>query len=61
MPDSFGYLCGGNVLRVVPVRLAILVSLTLLTGFILKYTRLGRSVNAIGSNMEAARLSAWRG
>ncbi|HLY61900.1 MAG TPA: ABC transporter permease [Terriglobia bacterium] len=55
MPDSFGFLGDGTVLRVVPVPLAILVSLALLTGFILKYTRLGRYAYAIGSNMEAAR------
>jgi ribose transport system permease protein len=57
LPDSFGSLGDGNVLRVVPVPLAILVVLVLLTGFILKYTRLGRYAYAIGSNVEAARYS----
>jgi ribose transport system permease protein len=55
LPDSFGFLGDGTVLRFVPVPLAILVSLALLTGFILKYTRLGRYAYAIGSNIEAAR------
>ena len=55
LPDSFGRLGDGNVLRVVPVPLAILVGLAVLTGFILKYTRLGRYAYAIGSNVEAAR------
>ncbi len=55
LPDSFGSLGDGNLLRVVPVPLAILVVLALLTGFILKYTRLGRYAYAIGSNVEAAR------
>lgn len=55
LPDSFGRLGDGNVLRVVPVPLAILVTLAVLTGFILKYTRLGRYAYAIGSNVEAAR------
>lgn len=55
LPDQFGFLGDGSVLRVVPVPLVILVSLALLTGFILKYTRLGRYAYAIGSNVEAAR------
>jgi ribose transport system permease protein len=55
LPDSFGRLGDGNVLRVLPVPLAILVTLAVLTGFILKYTRLGRYAYAIGSNVEAAR------
>jgi len=57
LPESFGRLGDGNVLRVVPIPLAILVVLALLTGFILKYTRLGRYAYAIGSNVEAARYS----
>jgi len=57
LPDSFGRLGDGNIIRVVPVPLAILVVLVLLTGFILKYTRLGRYAYAIGSNVEAARYS----
>jgi ribose transport system permease protein len=55
LPDSFGWLGDGNILRVVPVPLAILIALAFLTGFILKYTRLGRYAYAIGSNAEAAR------
>src|SRR6266568_9331222 len=55
LPASFGRLGDGNIFRVVPVPLAILVALALLTGFILKYTRMGRYAYAIGSNVEAAR------
>jgi len=36
---------------VVPVPLAVLVVLTVCTGFILKYTRLGRYAYAISSNL----------
>jgi ribose transport system permease protein len=55
LPDSFGRLGDGTILGAVPVPLAILVCLALVTGFILKYTRLGRYAYAIGSNVEAAR------
>jgi ribose transport system permease protein len=55
LPASFGELGDGSILGVVPVPLAILVLLALLTGFILKYTRMGRYAYAIGSNVEAAR------
>jgi ribose transport system permease protein len=55
LPESFGVLGDGNILRIVPIPLAILIALALLTGFILKYTRLGRYAYAIGSNVEAAR------
>jgi ribose transport system permease protein len=54
LPASFGRLGDGNILRV-PVPLVILVVLALLTGFILKYTRMGRYSYVIGSNAEAAR------
>ena len=55
LPEDFGRLGDGNVLGIVPIPLAILVGLGLLTGFVLKYTRLGRYAYAIGSNAEAAR------
>ena len=55
LPDSFGRLGDGNLFGAVPIPLAILVVLGLLTGFILLYTRLGRYAYAIGSNVEAAR------
>lgn len=57
LPESFGWLGDGNILGVLPVPLAVLVVLALLTGLILKYTRLGRYAYAIGSNVEAARYS----
>ena len=55
LPDSFGYLGDGSMAGIIPVPLVVLVVLALLTGFILKYTRLGRYAYAIGSNVEAAR------
>jgi ribose transport system permease protein len=55
LPASFGELGDGTVVGVVPVPLGILIALALLTGFILKYTRMGRYAYAIGSNVEAAR------
>ncbi len=55
LPESFGWLGDGNLLGVLPVPLVILVALALLTGLILKYTRLGRYAYAIGGNVEAAR------
>jgi ribose transport system permease protein len=57
LPDSFGRLGDGNIARIVPVPLAILAALALVTGFVLKYTRLGRYAYAMGSNPEAARYS----
>src|SRR5260370_14631614 len=56
LPESFDRLGDGNIFRV-PVPLVFLVILALLTGLILKYTRLGRYAYAIGSNIEAARYS----
>ena len=55
LPRRFGFLGDGNLLNVIPVPLAILLALALLTGYTLKYTRLGRYAFAIGSNREAAR------
>src|SRR5947209_18245750 len=55
LPDNFGYLGDGTILRVFPMPLAIRVGLALLTGFILKYTRMGRYAYAMGSNVAAAR------
>ena len=55
LPDSFGRIGDGNLFHVIPIPLVILIVLGLLTGFILKYTRLGRYAYAIGSNVEAAR------
>src|SRR5207245_267427 len=54
LPAPFGRLGDGNIFRIVPVPLVILVPLALLTGFIRKYTRMGRSASAIGIILEAA-------
>ena len=55
LPRTFGFLGDGNLLQIIPVPLAILLALAFLTGYILKFTRLGRYAFAIGSNREAAR------
>jgi ribose transport system permease protein len=55
LPASFGWLGDGNLFHIIPVPLVLLIVLALLTGFILKYTRMGRYAYAIGSNAEAAR------
>ncbi len=55
LPREFGFLSEGSVLGIIPMPLAVLVTLALMTGYLLKYTRLGRYAYAIGSNREAAR------
>ncbi len=57
---GFGALATGNVLRVIPVPLAILVLVAALVHFVLNYTSLGRYAYAIGSNPEAARCCGIR-
>jgi len=57
---DFGVLATGNLLGVIPVPLGILVVVSALVYFILRYTRLGRYAYAIGSNPEAARCCGIR-
>jgi len=54
---DFGVLATGNIFRLIPVPLVLLIATALLVHFILKYTKLGRYSYAIGSNPEAARCS----
>jgi ribose transport system permease protein len=60
VPSSFGYLAEGNLLRVVPVPLVIVLLVALATHFMLSRTQPGRYSYAIGSNVEAARYSGVR-
>lgn len=53
---SFGFIGGGVVLGI-PVPIIIMVLVFVLVHVLLKYTRFGRYVYAIGGNEEAARLS----
>jgi ribose transport system permease protein len=54
---DFGVIATGNILSLVPVPLVFLLVTAFLAQFILKYTKLGRYIYAIGSNPEAARCS----
>lgn len=60
LPSSFSWLGEGNLLRVVPVPLAVLALAAVLVHFLLRHTRLGRYAYAIGSNTEAARYAGVR-
>jgi ribose transport system permease protein len=57
IPKSFGRLGDGNLLRVVPVPVAILLVVALVMAYVLGHTRLGRYTYAIGGNRQAAYLS----
>lgn len=56
LPDSFGLL-GQGLIDGIPIPLIVLVVVAVLAHLILSRTRLGRYTYAIGSNVEAARLS----
>lgn len=56
LDSKFTYLGGGSI-GVVPVPVIILVLLSALTWYLLKYTRLGRHIYAIGGNPQAAVVS----
>lgn len=57
MPDSFYYIATGKLDGVVPVPVVIALTVVLLFYILLNWTRLGRSIVATGSNIQAARLS----
>src|SRR5262249_1894636 len=57
IPKSFGRLGDGNLLRVIPVPVAVLFGIGLMMSFILRYTRLGRYAYAMGGNRQSAYLS----
>ena len=57
MPDAFYYLATGKILTFVPVPVLIALSIVLAFYILLNMTRLGRSIVATGSNIQAARLS----
>jgi ribose transport system permease protein len=60
LPQGFGYLAEGNLLGVVPVPLAVVVLVALVTHFLLSGTRAGRYCYAVGSNVEAARYARYQ-
>jgi len=57
IPKSFGHLGDGNLLRVVPVPVAILLVVALGVAYLLGHTRLGRYAYAMGGNRQAAYLA----
>jgi ribose transport system permease protein len=59
VPDSFSSLAYARSLGV-PVPVVIAVVVLLISIFVLRYTRMGRRIYAIGGNEEAARLSGIR-
>ena len=56
-PQWFGYLGAGFIGGVFPFQALILVIVFVLIFFLLNYTAFGRSVYAVGGNVESARLS----
>lgn len=55
-PDWFGFIGAGSLLGV-PAPVYLLVLTFLLMHLLMKYTRLGRAIYAVGGNVKAARLS----
>lgn len=56
LPKSFTFMGTGS-LAGIPVPVILMVALTIVFGFVLAKTKLGRHVYAVGSNEDAARLS----
>lgn len=56
LPGSFTVMGTGNILGI-PIPVILMVALTLIFGFVLAKTKLGRHIYAVGSNEDAARLS----
>lgn len=56
-PDVIRALGNGKIFGVIPIPIIIALVLVLIVAWILKYTKFGRYVYALGSNREALRLS----
>jgi ribose transport system permease protein len=56
LPDEFSYLGGGRLLAV-PIPTIIMIVVFVIAYLMLKHTRFGRYVYAVGGNKEAARLA----
>lgn len=56
LASGFTYLGGGSI-GIIPVPVIILAALSVFTWYLLKYTRLGRHIYAIGGNAQAAVVS----
>ncbi|MDQ0974784.1 ribose transport system permease protein [Neobacillus niacini] len=57
IPDNFRSMLAGDVVKDVPVSVLILIAFTIVSHIILKYTKLGTYIFAIGGNEEATKLS----
>lgn len=57
LPKEYLVIGRGYLFDVIPVPTVILLGLVLISAFILKYTKFGRDVMAVGENRVAARLS----
>lgn len=57
LPSSYLVIGRGYVFDIIPVPTIILLLLVILAAFILKYTKFGRNVMAVGENQASARLS----
>lgn len=60
LPDAFLFLGRGYIADAIPVPVIIMMGFYIVGAFLLKYTVFGRSVVAIGENIEAASLSGLR-
>jgi ribose/xylose/arabinose/galactoside ABC-type transport system permease subunit len=56
-PSWYNYIGAGNLFGVIPVPAIIMVAMFILSYFMMNHTKFGRQVNAVGGNVEAARLS----
>lgn len=57
LPQEYLVIGRGYLFDVIPVPTVILLGLVLISAFVLKYTKFGRDVMAVGENRVAARLS----
>jgi ribose transport system permease protein len=57
IPDNFRSMLAGDVVKDVPVSVIILIAFTIVSHIVLKYTKLGTYIFAIGGNEEATKLS----
>jgi len=57
LPDSYIMIGNGRLFNVIPVPFIIMIVVMIITSLFLKYSVLGRNLYAIGSNVEAAKLS----
>jgi ribose transport system permease protein len=58
LPGSFTWIGSGRLLHgLLPIPVLVMIAVAVLAHLVLRYTRLGRYCYAMGSNLEAARLS----